>query len=110
MPIALKKKAFYPYITFNPNVANGAPSIQGTRITVQCIAGYHQLGMTVDEILNALQQLTPAQVHSALTYYFDHQLEVDRDLAEASDEEFWKRQVVKPAKRGRKRETEAVAG
>ena len=34
------------------------------------------------------------QVHSALAYYFDHQEEVDTDLAESSDVEFWKSQIV----------------
>lgn len=92
------KNLVYPYITSHPGIAGGAPIIEGTRITVRCIAGYYQLGMTVDEILASLSHLTSSQVHSALAYYFDHQEEMDRDLAESSDEEYWKQRVVPHAK------------
>lgn len=93
MSIALKKKS-YPYIVSNPEIANGAPLIEGTRITVRCIAGYYQMGMDVDEILSSLSHLTSSQVHSALAYYFDHQDEIDRDLEESSDESRYKQQVL----------------
>lgn len=51
------------------------------------------MGMSADEILTTLPHLTPSQLHSALAYYFDNQEDVDSDLAEASDVEFWKSQV-----------------
>jgi uncharacterized protein (DUF433 family) len=52
---------------------------------VRCIAGYYQMGMSVDEILATLRHLTASQVHSALAFYFDHKDEVDRDLSESAD-------------------------
>lgn len=93
MSLASKKKS-YPYITFNHEIAGGGPVIEGTRITVRCIAGYYQMGMNVDEILTSLSHLTPSQVHSALAYYFDHQEEIDRDIEKSSDEEYWKQQAL----------------
>ena len=84
----------YPYVGYDPEIADGKPIIVGTRITVRCIAGYYQMGMSTDEILTTLAHLTPSQLHSALAYYFDHQIEVDSDLAESSDIEFWKSQVT----------------
>jgi hypothetical protein len=45
------KKIDYPYITFEPEIAGGTPLIEGTRITVRTVAGYYQIGMSVDEIL-----------------------------------------------------------
>ena len=57
----------------DPGIAGGRPVIAGTRITVNCIAGYYQLGMSIDEVLDSLRHLTPAQGHSALAYYFGHQ-------------------------------------
>ncbi len=93
MPLALQAKT-YPHIGSDPEIADGKPIIVGTRITVRCIAGYYQMGMSADEILTALLHLTLSQVHSALAYYFDHQEEVDRDLAESSDVEFWKSQIA----------------
>jgi uncharacterized protein (DUF433 family) len=93
MGIALQAKT-YPYIGCDPEIAGGKPIIVGTRITVRSIAGYYQMGMTADEILTTLPHLTPAQVHSALAFYFDHQEEVDTDLAGSSDVDFWKSQVA----------------
>jgi len=42
---------------------------------------YHAGGMTVEEIVEDFE-LTPAQVHTALAYYYDHQEEIERDIAE----------------------------
>jgi len=43
--------------------------------------------------------LTPSQVHSALAYYFDHQDEINSDLEEAGNVEYWKSQVQSPPAR-----------
>ncbi len=94
------KKLTYPYITFNPQIAGGAAIIEGSRITVRIIAGYYQMGMDVDEILSTLSHLTASQIHSALAYYFDHQEEIDSELTEYSNVEYWKRQVKQDPKQG----------
>jgi uncharacterized protein (DUF433 family) len=62
------------------------------------VAGYYQLGMSVDEILQSLPHLTAAQVHAALAYYFDHQKEIDRDIARNSDLGYWKKQAERLVK------------
>jgi len=93
------RKLDYPYITSNPGIAGGRPVIAGTRITVSCIAGYYQIGMSIDEILDSLRHLTPSQVHSALAYYFDHQDEINSDLEEVGNVEYWKSQVQSPPAR-----------
>jgi uncharacterized protein (DUF433 family) len=87
------RKPLYPHIATDPRLANGAPLIKGTRITVRTVAGYYQLGMSVDEILQSLPHLSQAQVHAALTFYFDHRKDVDRDLRRNSDIDHWRRQV-----------------
>ena len=83
----------YPHIASDARIADGAPIIQGTRITVRTVAGYYQLGMSPDEILQSLPHLTQAQLHAALAYYFDHQKQVDRDLKRNADVDHWRRQV-----------------
>jgi uncharacterized protein (DUF433 family) len=93
MTLALQTKT-YPHIESDSKIADGKPIIAGTRITVRCVAGYYQMGMSADEILTTLPHLKPSQVHSALAYYFDHQKEVDTDLTESSDVEFWKSQIA----------------
>ena len=92
------KKISYPHIVSHHEIAGGEPVIDGTRITVRCIAGYYQMGMSVDDILASLTHLKSSEVHSALAYYFDHQGEIDRDLEISSDEECWKHQVLSPTK------------
>ena len=56
------------------------------------------MGMTVDEILQALPHLSAAQVHAALAYYHDHQEDIDRDIARTSDYEYWKKVARKLGK------------
>jgi len=58
MTSALQANA-YPYVDCDPEIADGKPIIVGTRITVRCIAGYYQMGMSTDEyILRWLTTLT----------------------------------------------------
>ena len=97
MPVALKEKQ-YPHIGSDPEIADGKSIVSGTRTTVRSIAGYYQMGMSIDEILTTLPHLTPSQVHSALAFYFDHQEEIDLDLRQSSDVHFWKSQVIQPTK------------
>ncbi len=92
MSVAVKIKN-YPYISWKQDIADGVPIIKGTRVTVRAISGYYQMGMSVDEILNALTHLTHAQIHSALAYYFDHQEEIDNDLSISNDIDYWKNQT-----------------
>ena len=87
------RRRAYPQIITSPRIAGGAPIIKRTRIAVRAIAGYYQLGMSADEILQSLPHLTQSQVHAALTAYFDHQGEIDRDLRRNSDVNYWRKQV-----------------
>ncbi len=43
-------------------------------------------GRTPDQIIDAFPHLTLAQVHAALSYYFDHRAEIQDNLRD--DEEF----------------------
>jgi uncharacterized protein (DUF433 family) len=79
----------YPYISYDPRILSGVPIVEGTRTPVRSIAGYFNMGLSVDEILLALPYLTYAQVFSALTYYFDHEAEIDSNIAENNDVDRW---------------------
>ena len=52
----------------------------GTRTTVRSIIETYKQGMSIEEILQAMPQLTPAQMHDALSYYYDHQREIEDDI------------------------------
>ncbi len=93
----MKAKA-YPHITRSRAILGGIPVVSGTRTPVRAIAGYYQMGMSADEILQSLPHLTLGQLHAALAYYFDHQKEIDRDIALSNDAGYWKKQAEKLAK------------
>jgi uncharacterized protein (DUF433 family) len=78
----------YPHIVATPGTCGGRPRIDGTRISVQVIAEYYHLYHIVDRILEALPHLTYAEVHAALTFYFDHQAELDEEIRKWSDKDF----------------------
>jgi uncharacterized protein (DUF433 family) len=79
----------YPHIV---QTENGEPVIEGTRVAVRHIVGYHyRAGLSVEEILRDLPHLKPAQVFSALAYYHDHQSEIDR-LSYLNSYECWVKQ------------------
>lgn len=74
--------AGYRYVTRVPGICGGRPIIRGTRVPVKAIVGYHKLGMNPDEIATALPNLTLAQIHEALSYYYDHVAEIEQEIEE----------------------------
>ena len=71
----------YRYITHTPGIQGGQPVIAGTRTPVATIVGYYKQGLSVEEILEGLPHLAPAQIYEALSYYHDHVAELERDHA-----------------------------
>lgn len=71
------------HIVSTTGVCGGRPRIDGHRITVENVAVWHeQMGMTVEEIASEYN-LSLAEVHAALAYYFDHRPEIADRLKEA---------------------------
>jgi uncharacterized protein (DUF433 family) len=61
----------------------GEPIIAGTRIKVRMIAlDVIVHGWDAEEIQRHHPDLTLGQIHSALAYYFDHQEEMQKDIAQ----------------------------
>ncbi len=75
-------KTLDAHIEITPGIAGGKPRIAGRRITVRNIAIWHErLGLSADEIANE-HDLTLADIHAALAYYFDHREEIDQSIRE----------------------------
>jgi uncharacterized protein (DUF433 family) len=71
------------HIVHDPDVYGGKPRIEGHWIAVHDIAICHQQGYTPEQIATEIfPGLTLAQVHAALVYYYEHQEEIDREIAE----------------------------
>jgi len=62
-----------------PGIQGGRPIVTGTRTPIAIIVGYYKQGLSVEEILEGLPHLTPAQIYEALSYYHDHVEEIERD-------------------------------
>jgi uncharacterized protein (DUF433 family) len=65
----------------SPEIRKGRPCIAGTGVTVRRIAGWHNLGLSPEEIAAKIDYLTLAQIHAALAYYHANRDEIDDDIA-----------------------------
>lgn len=65
------------YIVKDERILRGEPIIKGTRTPVRAIVENWRLGMKPEEIPLHLPHLTLAQVFDALSYYSDHQAEIN---------------------------------
>lgn len=68
------------YIVADEGILHGEAIIAGTRTPVRAIVELWRLGFTPDEIPRHLPHLTLAQVFDALSYYSDHQPEIQAYL------------------------------
>jgi uncharacterized protein (DUF433 family) len=76
------------HIEMRPSAIHGQKAcIAGTRISVQDIYVWHELiGKTPDQIVSEYPFLSLAQVHSALSYYFDHIDEIRAQVKRGREE------------------------
>lgn len=74
------------HIEITPGVCGGKPRIAGHRIRVQDIVIWHErMGQSADEIVTRFPQITLADVHAALTYYFDHPEEINAEIQQGRE-------------------------
>jgi uncharacterized protein (DUF433 family) len=75
----------HPHIERKAGVHGGRPVLKDTRFPVSSIVQNHRRGLTVDEILIEFPHLSCAAVYDALSFYYDHREEIDREIAELSN-------------------------
>ena len=68
------------YIVSDNEILGGEPIILGTRTPVRAIVETWRLGVAAEEIPIAMPHLTLAQVLDALSYYSDHQEEINAHI------------------------------
>jgi uncharacterized protein (DUF433 family) len=73
-------KTEYPHVVSRPGAVAGRPRVAGTRLAVWLIASLWQRGTGAAELLDMYPDLTPAALHSALAFYYDHKAEVDAEI------------------------------
>ena len=81
------------YVVKDDGILGGEPIIRGTRTPVRAIVAIWRLGVIPEEIPGHLPHLTLSQVFDALSYYADHQAEVQRYI----DENEFPDEMIHPA-------------
>jgi uncharacterized protein (DUF433 family) len=70
------------HIEFRPSrIGHQRAYIAGTRVRVQDVYAMCELrGLSPDEVVDELPQLSLGQVYAALSYYFDHREEIVAEM------------------------------
>jgi uncharacterized protein (DUF433 family) len=71
----------HPHIVLIQKMDRQQAVIRGTRMPVWIIAGFYKAGDTMDDILMSYPHLSPASVYDAISYYHDHQAEIEAEIA-----------------------------
>jgi uncharacterized protein (DUF433 family) len=72
----------HPYVERRYDVLGGKPTIKGTRLPVWQLAERIKLGDSPDDLLNTYPHLPVAAVFDAISYYYDHREEIEREIEE----------------------------
>ena len=80
----------------------GIARIDGTRMKVIFIAQALKAGETAEQMRDAWPHLSLAQIHSAISYYYDHQPQIDAEI-ERTLEEARTMRAAAPETPGRKK-------
>jgi uncharacterized protein (DUF433 family) len=75
----------YPYIEKREGEPARLERVPRVRIA-QIAMDYLEHGWSVDEMCRQHPYLSLSEAHSAMAYYFDHQEEIDREIAEEIDQ------------------------
>lgn len=71
----------YAHIVKRDGYCGGKAAIDNTRVRVNSVAFLHKQGKNPEEIQHIYPDLSLAQIHAALTYYYDHRSEIEAELA-----------------------------
>jgi uncharacterized protein (DUF433 family) len=76
------ERTTHPYIIRDTNIYQGEPIIEGTRTGVRHVILLFQSGKDPEEIAS-IHRLSLAQVYDALSFYYDHDTEIERYIHNA---------------------------
>ncbi|TAN45924.1 MAG: DUF433 domain-containing protein [Nitrospirae bacterium] len=81
MPIAHGLKTKHPYIVSSKKHCGGNPVIVGTKFPVRSIVFYIlRQGINPEELIKEFSHLTLPQIYDALSYYYEHKQQIDKEL------------------------------
>jgi len=76
-PNTMVQRTEHPHIVRVSTIGQGEPIIENSRISVRLIAEYYKAGMAVEEVLRDYPHLKAAAIYDAISYYIDHQDEIE---------------------------------
>jgi uncharacterized protein (DUF433 family) len=76
----LTHAAGHRYVVLDDDILSGGPIIEGIRTPVRAIVELWRTGVAPEAIPTHLPHLTLAQVFDALSYYSDHQDEINQQI------------------------------
>lgn len=78
------------HIEKTSGICGGRACIAGHRIRVMDVVGWHvKRGHSVEEVLSMFPSITRADVHAALTYYYDNVEEIEADFRKDDEWAEW---------------------
>ena len=81
--MATAAKTVATHITKDLRVCGGKACIDSTRIRVMDIVLLQRRGLKPEDVIEYFSvPLSLAQLHGALTYYYDHPEEIERDISD----------------------------
>ena len=80
--MATAAKTVYSHITKDPGVRGGRACIDQTRIAVVDLVAMLKGGQSPEQMLVAYPSLNLARVSAAISYYYEHNDEIEAELAE----------------------------
>lgn len=72
-------KTEHPHIVRNDNILGGEPIVGGQRVAVRHVVVAYLQGDTIQDLMESFA-LSEAQVHDALSYYYDHKQQIERNI------------------------------
>ena len=71
-PRAPIERTEHPHVVKSADTLGGEPRVVDSRIPVRQLFNQFQAGATIAELVASYPPLTPAQVHDAISYAYDH--------------------------------------
>lgn len=90
----------HPHIVRIPGIAGGEPILKGTRVPVRVIVLHYKAGATVEEMLEAHPHISAAAVYDAISYYLDHQEEIEALIEENRPERVMEKHRLELGEKG----------
>jgi uncharacterized protein (DUF433 family) len=86
---SLRVQTEHPHIVRIEGVCGGRPIIAGTRISVRTVVERVRLGDSPEQVVENYPPLTLAQVYDALSYYHEHESEIEAEIAANEEALAW---------------------